>query len=125
MLKNDEIVREHCVSIGEKPSVGIFRVTRSFFLQVRKGPNEPLQVGALCELCQETALGAFSLSRVIPHDPAIPALGVYEVLRPFRVIMEKLWVDLQASEKIKLSADEALPLLRSGKIILLREEDKK
>ncbi len=113
-----EILRELCVADGSVPGVGIFKALRSFYLPVRQGPNEALKIDALVELSAETARENFFLGRVLPYDPAIPQVGLYRVIRPIRIVIDKLWVELKPGEKIELSADESLPFLREEKIVL-------
>jgi hypothetical protein len=112
------IYRELCVTLEEKPGVGIYEVTKGFRLPVRKGPHVALKAGDLCELSRETAESEFYLGRVIPHDPALPEIGTYIVIRPFRTIVDGLWIDLKRDEKLELELGEALPLLRTQKIRL-------
>lgn len=118
MDKDKLVLKELSVTDGEAPAVGVFRVLRSFYLPVRKGPNISLPVGALVELSAGTAQENFLLNRVIPHDPAIPALGKYRALLPFRVVLNDIFVDVKAEEFLELTSQEALPFLQRQQIAL-------
>jgi hypothetical protein len=119
-VKAQNVIKEFCITTGEKPSVGIFKVldNRKFYFPVCKGPNIVVGPGDLLELSSETARELFVTNRVIPFDPAIPELGKYRVLRPLRVAIDGLWTDLKPHEFVELTFTEALPLLKKENIAL-------
>jgi hypothetical protein len=89
-----------------------WKVTHPFLLNTKLGPLASIPEGSLVHLAYKTGREAFLDGRVEPI-----LLGeVFEVVRAFQTVKDGEWVDLAPGDVIKLTREEALHLLRQGKI---------
>src|SRR3972149_785411 len=117
-IKEENVIREYTVSIGETPSAGVFRVLRAFYMKVVNGPNVEIKPGQLVELGKESQVMLFSIGKIEPE--IIPEK--YKVRVPFRTVINDLYVDLRIGDIIELSPKEALEYWRKNFISPLVEE---
>lgn len=115
MTKEQQKIEEQVVTeFGVTEADGtIWRVVRSFILQVEDGPSTIIGKGQLVRLSRHTGTMCFSTGKVVPWK-----LGEhFKVVHPFRIAKDGLWVDLERDDLLKLTFDEAVPLLREKKIV--------
>jgi hypothetical protein len=116
--QEEKIIKEYAVSIGETPSVGVFRVSRAFYLKTVNGPPVEIKPGQLIELGKETHETLFCIGKISPLE--IPEK--YKVRVPFRTTINGLFVDLRVDDVIELDTEEALKLWRQNYVTPVREE---
>ena len=116
-VKEENVIREYTVSIGETPSAGVFRVLRAFYMKVVNGPNIEIKPGQLVELGKESQVMLFSIGKIEPE--IIPEK--YKVKIPFRTTIDGLFVDLRLDDLIELGPEEALKFWRKGFILPIEE----
>lgn len=92
----------------------LYRVENPFFLKVCDGPLKPVEVGTLVRLdSNRTGPYLFDGGKVAPVE-----LGeLFEVTQPYRTVGPGTeYVYLEKGDILKLSREEAIPLLRELKI---------
>jgi hypothetical protein len=109
----EKIIKEFCVSIGEMPGVGIFKVMRGFYLKDKNGPPVQISPGMFVEVCEATRLELFSVGRIEPLKIPIK----YKVVRPFRCVLNGLYCDLRADDLVQLDREEGLRLWRHNFVL--------
>lgn len=117
-IKEENVIREYVVSIGETPSAGVFKVIRTFYLKVVNGPNIEILPGQFVEVCEATRLELFSIGKISPE--MIPEK--FKVRLPFRTTINGLFVDLRIDDVIELGHEEALGYWRKGFVTPIEEE---
>ena len=106
----EEIVKEFESTENDE----LFKVIRSFQLPVRKGPPVPVQAGNIVRLKHSTARELFP-GKVLPLGLTDP--GTYEAIENFRMVDdEKMWVEINSGDKLELTLEEALPLMKQFRI---------
>lgn len=109
-IKEENIIREYAVSIGDSASAGVFRVNRAFYMKTVNGPNVSVKPGELCELGKESATTLFCIGKVEPmHIPS-----EFKVMRNFRMTVDGLYVSLRPGDIVELDREEALEYWRKG-----------
>src|SRR3972149_11385322 len=108
-IKEENVIREYTVSIGETPSAGVFRVLRAFYMKVVNGPNIEISPGQLVELGKESQVMLFSIGKIVPE--IIPEK--YKVKIPFRTTVNGLFSDLRLDDIVEFDdPEEALDYWR-------------
>jgi hypothetical protein len=104
---------------GQRPEdLKPWRSDRSFYLQTCYGPLTPIPVGCIVHLGKQMAQELFSLNKISP----VWVGEKFRALRALRFVSDEgTWIDCRANDIIKLSREEAIPLLREGKIKELEE----
>ena len=93
----------------------IWRVVKPYYAIIRSGPPAIIPVGSTIRLRADSAKENFSAGRIAPVDLQGPAK--YEVIEKFQTVdLEGYWEHLNVGDKVELTLEEALPLLRKFKI---------
>ncbi len=110
-MKKEE--QETICELGVTPETGVpYEVTRPFYLKICDGPLVALKKGQRVFLELRTGKEMFFSRKVVPIE-----LGkTFEVIVPFQVVKEGKYLYLDRGDIIKLTQEEAIPLLRKQEI---------
>jgi hypothetical protein len=125
-MKGDDIKMNEAdfYECGSIDTDEIFKVIRPFYCIVKAGPPVPIPVGASIRLRADSGRDNFAIGRIVPVN--FPALAEYEVIAKFTTTdKDGYWLSLNPGDRVELSAEESLPLLRTFKIKRLEGGDKK
>jgi len=97
----------------------VYRVIKSFWMPVCFGPLQEVRPGMTVRLGERLGAEMFGCGRVSP----VTLSEYFEVIYPIRFVEDGAWVDLAPGDVVKMTPEEALPLLRERKIKERRNYD--
>jgi len=110
----------HYVELGQvEESSSVYRVERAFMMPVRFGPLQRVEPGMLVRLGERLGAEMFGCGRVSP----VTLSEHFEVVCPIRFTKDGEWIDVVPGDVLKMTPEEALPLLRERKIKERRNYD--
>ena len=115
-MKKNEVSKtpdEPICEFGIGPDQGrLYIVRRGFYLKTRIGPLESVKVSQLVRLEATTAEILFFAGKIEPSELA----ETFEVIHDFCSVENGEFVPLEKGDVLKLSRDEAIPLLRTQRV---------
>ena len=105
--------KQTIIELGSKDTDLLYEVKKSFYLKTCYGPNVSVPVGSLVRLKEEMGTMMFYSGKAAPV-----VLGeIFIATQEFRwVLPDGTWAYVNIGDKIKLTREEGLTLLREKKI---------
>ncbi len=111
VMKMEEAIYQYQFGVTDSDGVPYLAV-KDFYLQTLFGPLTLIRKGARVMLSPKTGKELFYSSKVEPETLS----DVFEIIEPIRTVLNGEWLYAKKGDIVKLTREEALPLLREGKI---------